>query len=195
MRRRPAPATTGSRPSWPPGASPSPGETRPTRWAPRRSAWARQHQGRPPPPTCATTGPRRSRARRRWCAARAAGVRTAVVSASRNMVAVLASAGLRAVRRRGRRGRGCPPGPARQAWTRRCSWRRRGGSGWSRPGPRWSRRSLAGVRRPPRRVRAGHRGQPWRPGRRPGRARRRGGRGRPRRARRGGGGNHRPDGR
>ena len=156
---------------------------------PRDGLRARQHQGRPlhrlPARPRGQGVPELGGA---GAAARAAGVRTAVVSASRNMVAVLSSAGLRGCstpRSTGSRpsGWGWPASP-----TRRCSWRRPGGSGWSGLRAAVVEDALAGVE-------AGRRGgfglvigvdrtatrpPPWPRGRR-------GGRGRPRRARRGGG--------
>jgi trehalose 6-phosphate phosphatase len=75
------------------------------------------------------------------------GLRTAVVSASRNMVAVLDSAGLGGLfdvevdgGEADRLGLAGKP-------TRRCSWRRPGALGWHRAGPRWSRMLWPGWRR------------------------------------------------
>ncbi len=80
-----SPATTASPASSPPAASPCRGETRPTHPATRRSAGSATARTATSSRTSASTA----------CKLGANGVRTAVVSASRNMRAVLDAAGIR----------------------------------------------------------------------------------------------------
>ena len=172
--------------SWPPGASPCPRATRPTRRAARRSAASARPRTASSSPTSATTGRTPSRPRPRWCiGCGPPGLQTAAVSASRNMLAVLESAGLRDLFdalvdgvEAARLGLPGKPDPALFLEAAR----RLGvpaGAGRGRRG-----RPGRGGGRPPGRVRPGRRRGPGRPGRRPGRAGRRRGRRRPGRARR-----------